>query len=55
MVLLDVSDVEAYVYRGIGQAMHTQAADLPGYTSLDSATPEQLDLMSSLGREEMKD
>jgi hypothetical protein len=54
MVLMAVPDVQSYVHNGISHAMHPDAAGLPGFTALASASKEQLDLMSSLGQEQLQ-
>lgn len=50
MVLVQVPDVEAYVHHGISHAVHPDAAALPGFTLLEKADAQRLDLMSNLGK-----
>lgn len=55
MVLTAVPDVQAYVHKGISHAMNQQAAGMPGHTPLETATAEQLDLLSDVGRPDLQD
>lgn len=55
MVLVQVPDVEAYVHHGISHAVHPDAAALPGFTPLEKADAQRLDLMSNLGKDDDDD
>jgi hypothetical protein len=46
-----VPDIETYVQHGISHATQPDAASLPGFTPLEQAVAQQLDLMSNLGKE----
>eukprot|EP00878_Enallax_costatus_P012424 GHUV01012975.1.p1 GENE.GHUV01012975.1~~GHUV01012975.1.p1 ORF type:complete len:202 (+),score=44.17 GHUV01012975.1:3-608(+) len=55
MVLTAVPDVQAYVHHGISHAMNQEAAVMPGYSPLEAASTEQLDLLSDVGRTDLQD
>lgn len=52
MVLMAVPDVQAYVHSGLSHTTQPDAASLPGYTPLEKADEQRLDLMSNLGKKE---
>lgn len=54
MVLMAVPDVETYLHHGISHATQPDAASLPGFTPLEQADAQRLDLMSNLGREDVE-
>lgn len=49
MVLMDVSDVENYISKGLSHATAADASSLPGYTPIEALTPQQMDLMANEG------
>lgn len=54
MVLMAVPDVQAYVHSGISHALQPDAASLPGFTPLEKADEQRMDVMSNLGKAEAK-